>query len=241
MNTTLCKVLEDPRLKSGVILAPCLSGKTYALCKKAVILAEGGQDVLFVVPTIEQAKAEGGMLSAMKVILEQMSLSFRISENSLNIQVAGGKIKIADTKFTPDKVFDTALFSDSFKRAPIFNNKVKYFKNSIHFLDIEDALYDIPHYSCKGLLRLKYDIGGDISNIGLSKHSEVLEGLGKGYKLSVNEHGDFSLVIDSMDETLKQENLTYVNWINTLPEPDRTFKLSTDLTKCYDLLPGGLK
>lgn len=241
MNTTLCKVLEDTRLKSGVILAPCLSGKTYALCKKAIILAEGGQDVLFVVPTIDQAKAEGGILGTMKTILEQMSVPFRISENSLNIQVAGGKIKIADTKFTPDKVFDTALFSDSFKRAPILNNKVKYYKNSIYFLDMEDILYDIPYYACKGLLNLKYNIGGDISDITLSRHNEVLEGVGDGYKLWVGGHGYFSLVIDNVDETLKQENLTYINWINTLPEPNRTFKLSTNLTKCYDLLPGGLK
>ena len=239
MNTILKTILLKPELKSGVIVAPCLSGKTHALCAKAIQLASEGQQVLLVVPTISSAKAEGGVAYELAKQLIDSNHPYRISPESLNISIGGGKIKVCDLTFTPDKVFDTAIIMDSIKNPHLVGRRSPRFSsNTISVVSAYHIAENLTEYMLRGCLAVKYTIGGDINSITISTaHASKIESEDT-VDCYLNSYGYFNMTIKQPDLLLVENNPNYMYYIQQSGEETRLRMLESNILKCYNYLQG---
>ena len=236
MNTVLKTILLKPELKSGIIVAPCLSGKTHALCAKAIQLASEGQQVLLVANHIRNVSCAGGALGELEKQLKDSDFAFRISQDSLNIVVNGGKIKICGLNFTPDKVFDTSITLDGTDVNRLLIPHKKYYEAAIFTTTAMDIARNLNNYASACLVRTSRSIGGDISYIGLSGVYDGVFSSDKGFELNLGDDGSFSLIIKEPDSNLLLNNPAYMSYVNATDYESKLKLLETDILKCYNYL-----
>ena len=237
MNTVLKDILLKPELKSGLIVAPCLSGKTHALCAKAIQLASEGQQVLLVANHIRNVSCLGGALSELEKQLKDSEFAFRISPDSLNIVVNGGKIKVCDLTFTPDKVFDTAITLDGVPVHRLVRPNRKYYQNRIFTTTAMEIANNLVAYISGGLVRTSQNIGGGISSIKLSGVCNNVLSSGEGFELNLGDYGLFNLTIKEPDNNLSTLHYSaYMSYVNATDYESKLNLLETDILKCYNYL-----
>ena len=240
MNTVLKTILLKPELKSGVIVAPCLSGKTHALCAKAIQLASEGQQVLLVVPTILSAKAEGGVAYELAKQLIDSNHPYRISPESLNISIGGGKIKVCDLFFTPDKKFDTMIVMDGIKDPLRIGRGLGIANNKIYCVTAYDLALGYDLEWNKGFLGISHNLNGDISRITLTPqiNNDHTYKLDEGTLLLNHAHGWFSILINKPSSLLTDTSELYLRHLNSSDATTKIRMLETDIFTCYKYIYG---
>jgi hypothetical protein len=211
----------DPDFTQGVILAPAGSGKTYALCSKAIKLAESGQDVLFVSYSRGVATSQGGCWGMLE---DLCGSSVRASYGSLTLQFSKGKIKVCDLDFVPESKWDTMIFQDG-----IDHTEVKYSTPSTniikcmshyHFMENIDSLW------CSCVLTFKRDLRGKVKDV-------VLRDMTKLVPPPLLPNNWIEAPFKS-NPYLLDNNPAYFKALESLDHYTRVKLTSTDLTECYN-------
>lgn len=241
MNTLLTTLLSNNDLKSGLVVSPAFSGNTYAFCYKAIMLAREGQDVLVTANSYAAAKAEGGLVSTLTLILEELELPYRLSEKSLILNICGGRVKICDSTFVPDKVFDTLIVPDNVHYAKDLVNTTKFYDCIIQHRTVFQLVSEFIENGERPLYNIhaKRTICGDVASLELSGvpfGSEVSEDEDK-CSLSLNSAGYFNLHLKTAKNTfIHKNNEYYVKFLDSLSPSQKVIHLSTDFNECYKYL-----
>lgn len=243
MYSDLRKVLINPELKSGVIIAPSACGRTTALAHKAILSALEGGQVLVVATSLLAANAGGGFIDKVECVLEELGVEeYRLSPNSSIITIGEGKIKVADLDFVLDKQYDLVIYLDG----------LDY--DSIKRVDTLSAIICMTHYQ----------LLGSCPQIRLSLVKEVTNMRGEVSKRFVNHYkpaGDFSegtvvckysgdnnfvLEVREDSDIMKRDNPVFNNnhgyraCVNAMGRVEKIKSFSTSLDECYEVRVGEL-
>lgn len=240
-NTTeLFALLSNPTFKKGLIVAPALSGKTYALCNKAVLNTLQGEFVLLVTPSKAVACGRGGVHEILKVQLEGNLVKYRYSPESGIYQVGLGKLKVVTEDFVlegsdlrPDTVIytETVPYTSQQKRVTNTIRCTSHYQLSEHR---REAYYE-------GDVKIRRNLAGKEVDMSLQypfdSEGEFVSPVTVGtLSYAVNSNGRFVIEVGEPSQLLADQNEIYIQYLNGLDPITKTRLTCTNFAECIKIV-----